>query len=115
MSGTVSGTVSGTRRTRQVFVANPNKTPPVMEILTKNQDKLLRFLSDFQSSREDEEFTKEKEARPPNPQTQTQNLGSPNNEEGLTKEKGAPSPYPPSPNLYPNIPTRNPLPRRGVH
>ena len=44
-----------------MFVANPNKSPPVLEILTKNQDRLLRFLSDFQPDRDDEEFAKEKE------------------------------------------------------
>lgn len=44
-----------------MFVANPNKTPTVLEVLTKNQDKLLRFLSDFQTDRDDEEFVKEKE------------------------------------------------------
>lgn len=45
----------------KVFVANPNKPPAVLEILTKNQDRLLRFLSDFQNDREDDEFAKEKE------------------------------------------------------
>lgn len=44
----------------KVFVANPAKPPPVLEILTNNADRLLRFLSDFQSDREDEEFDGEK-------------------------------------------------------
>lgn len=45
----------------KVFVANPNKSPAVLEVLVKNTDKLLRFLSDFQGDREDEDFAKEKE------------------------------------------------------
>lgn len=44
----------------KVFVANPNKPPAVVEILRKNADRLLRFLSDFQTDREDEEFANEK-------------------------------------------------------
>ena len=44
----------------KVFVANPAKPPQVLDILTKNADRLLRFLSDFQSDREDEEFDGEK-------------------------------------------------------
>ena len=44
----------------KVFVANPNKPAPVLDILGKNADRLLRFLSDFQSDREDEEFSSEK-------------------------------------------------------
>jgi calcium binding protein 39 len=44
----------------KVFVANPNKQAPVIEILKKNADKLLRYLSDFQSDREDDEFANEK-------------------------------------------------------
>lgn len=47
----------------KVFVANPNKSPGVLEVLAKNTDKLLRFLSDFQGDREDEDFAKEKEVR----------------------------------------------------
>jgi calcium binding protein 39 len=44
----------------KVFVANPSKQAPVIEILKKNADKLLRYLSDFQSDREDDEFANEK-------------------------------------------------------
>ena len=44
----------------KVFVANPSKPPQVIEILRKNADRLLRFLSDFQTDREDEEFANEK-------------------------------------------------------
>ena len=44
----------------KVFVANPSKPPAIVEILKKNADRLLRFLSDFQSDREDEEFANEK-------------------------------------------------------
>jgi len=45
----------------QVFVANPNKTQPVLDILIKNQSKLVEFLSHFQTDRsEDEQFCDEK-------------------------------------------------------
>lgn len=45
----------------QVFVANPNKTQPVLDILLKNQSKLVDFLSRFQTDRsEDEQFCDEK-------------------------------------------------------
>ncbi len=44
----------------KVFVANPSKPPAVVDILSKNADRLLRFLSDFQTDREDEEFANEK-------------------------------------------------------
>ncbi|KAK9386530.1 Mo25-like protein [Lipomyces mesembrius] len=46
----------------KVFVANPNKSKPVLDILTKNQDKLLVFLPDFHSDRtNDEQFNDEKQ------------------------------------------------------
>lgn len=35
----------------KVFVANPNKTRPVTEVLLNNKDKLLGYLEDFQSDR----------------------------------------------------------------
>lgn len=43
----------------KVFVANPNKPKPVLDILIKNKDKLLKFLKTFQSEREDEQFNDE--------------------------------------------------------
>ncbi|XP_074995732.1 calcium-binding protein 39-like isoform X3 [Calonectris borealis] len=44
-----------------VFVASPNKTQPIVEILLKNQPKLIEFLSNFQKERtDDEQFTDEK-------------------------------------------------------
>ena len=45
----------------KVFVANPGKPPAVAEILRKNADRLLRFLADFQTDRDDEEFQGEKQ------------------------------------------------------
>ena len=36
---------------RQVFVANPNKTQPIIDILAGNKDKLLRYLADFHSDK----------------------------------------------------------------
>uniref|UniRef100_A0A8C8FMY3 Uncharacterized protein n=1 Tax=Oncorhynchus tshawytscha TaxID=74940 RepID=A0A8C8FMY3_ONCTS len=45
----------------KVFVANPNKTQPIIDILLKNQPKLIDFLSNFQKDRmDDEQFNDEK-------------------------------------------------------
>ncbi|EDO40951.1 predicted protein [Nematostella vectensis] len=45
----------------KVFVANPNKTPPILDILLKNKDKLVEFLTNFHNDRtEDEQFNDEK-------------------------------------------------------
>ncbi|KAM8873218.1 calcium-binding protein 39-like isoform 1-T1 [Synchiropus picturatus] len=45
----------------KVFVANPNKTQPISDILLKNQTKLIEFLSNFQKDRtDDEQFNDEK-------------------------------------------------------
>lgn len=35
----------------QVFVANPNKTPKITELLQHNKDKLLRYLGDFHTDK----------------------------------------------------------------
>jgi len=45
----------------KVFVANPNKSKPIMDILLRNQKKLVGFLEKFHESRgEDEQFADEK-------------------------------------------------------
>ena len=45
----------------KVFVANPNKPKPIMDILLKNKSKLVDFLQKFHESRgEDEQFADEK-------------------------------------------------------
>ncbi|KAI0227443.1 Hym1p [Massospora cicadina] len=45
----------------KVFVANPNKSKPVLDILTKNKDKLETFLTNFHSDRsDDQQFHDEK-------------------------------------------------------
>jgi len=45
----------------KVFVANPNKPKPILDILLRNQDKLIEFLSKFHTDRsEDEQFNDEK-------------------------------------------------------
>jgi calcium binding protein 39 len=45
----------------KVFVANPQKSIPVQEVLIKNADKLLAFLPAFQDDRQDDEqFNDEK-------------------------------------------------------
>ena len=47
--------------TLQVFVANPNKPKPILDILLRNQDKLVDFLSKFHNDRsDDEQFNDEK-------------------------------------------------------
>lgn len=35
----------------KVFVANPNKPQPIVDILTNNRDKLLKYLEDFHTDR----------------------------------------------------------------
>ena len=58
----------------KVFVANPEKPAAVQLILSKNKTKLMTYLEDFQSSREDESFKSERSmllellAELPNPQ-----------------------------------------------
>ncbi|VDD96300.1 unnamed protein product [Enterobius vermicularis] len=45
----------------KVFVANPNKPKPIAEILLRNREKLVDFLSNFHTDRtEDEQFNDEK-------------------------------------------------------
>lgn len=45
----------------KVFVANPNKTKVISDILLKNQEKLVSFLSKFHNDRaDDEQFNEEK-------------------------------------------------------
>ncbi|XP_066267954.1 calcium-binding protein 39-like [Branchiostoma lanceolatum] len=45
----------------KVFVANPNKSKPILDILLKNQAKLVEFLTGFHTDRtEDEQFNDEK-------------------------------------------------------
>ena len=46
---------------RQVFVANPNKPKPILDILIRNQERLVDFLTRFHTDRsEDEQFNDEK-------------------------------------------------------
>lgn len=45
----------------QVFVANPNKPKPILDILLRNKDKLVDFLTKFHTDRsDDEQFNDEK-------------------------------------------------------
>ena len=45
----------------KVFVANPDKPRPILEILLRNQEKLVEFLTRFHNDRtEDEQFNDEK-------------------------------------------------------
>lgn len=58
--GSSSGDVT-TNAPRQIFVANPNKSVKVQQILIANREKLLRFLPNFLADRtEDDQFTDEK-------------------------------------------------------
>jgi len=45
----------------KVFVANPNKPQPILEILVQNKEKLKEFLGDFHNDKDDEQFKDEKE------------------------------------------------------
>jgi len=45
----------------KVFVANPNKPQPILEILVQNKEKLKEFLVDFHNDKDDEQFRDEKE------------------------------------------------------
>ncbi|KAL5253934.1 hypothetical protein ACHWQZ_G013634 [Mnemiopsis leidyi] len=50
------------RQSLKIFVANPNKKKEVLDILLKNKEKLIDFLSKFQSDRkEEEQFHEERE------------------------------------------------------
>jgi len=40
----------------QVFVANPKKPPQIEAILRRNKDKLILFLRNFHTDRDDEQF-----------------------------------------------------------
>lgn len=40
----------------QVFVANPKKPPQIEAILRRNKDKLIVFLRNFHTDRDDEQF-----------------------------------------------------------
>jgi len=44
----------------KVFVANPHKPVPIMNILIKNKKGLLQFLSGFQADNEEDQFNEEK-------------------------------------------------------
>lgn len=44
----------------KVFVANPNKTQPIVDILAGNKEKLLKYLTDFHTDKSDEQFKEEK-------------------------------------------------------
>lgn len=46
----------------KVFVANPNKTLPITTILVNNKDKLLNYLADFHTDKDDDEQFKEEKA-----------------------------------------------------
>ena len=46
----------------QVFVANPNKPRPIQEILVRNRDKLVEYLTKFHNDRsDDDQFNDEKQ------------------------------------------------------
>jgi len=45
----------------KVFVANPHKPPQIESILRRNRERLVTFLRDFHSDKEDEQFMEEKQ------------------------------------------------------
>ncbi|KAJ9506674.1 hypothetical protein QJQ45_001964 [Haematococcus lacustris] len=46
----------------KVFVANPNKPQPIIDILTGNKEKLLKYLEEFHTDKDDDEQFKEEKA-----------------------------------------------------
>jgi len=77
----------------KVFVANPNKTQPILDILVKNREKLVEFLLNFHTDRtEDEQFNDEKtylikqikELQPPAPAAVNPQGGQPSKAEGAS-------------------------------
>jgi len=59
--GDLLGYYQGNTALLQVFVANPNKPKPILDILLRNQEKLVDFLTKFHTDRsEDEQFNDEK-------------------------------------------------------
>eukprot|EP01113_Clastostelium_recurvatum_P004692 TRINITY_DN1206_c0_g1_i1.p1 TRINITY_DN1206_c0_g1~~TRINITY_DN1206_c0_g1_i1.p1 ORF type:complete len:329 (+),score=101.27 TRINITY_DN1206_c0_g1_i1:95-1081(+) len=44
----------------KVFVANPNKTQPILEILQMNKERLITFLNNFHNDKEEDQFNDEK-------------------------------------------------------
>merc|ERR1712146_725654 len=40
----------------KVFVANPSKSRPILELLLRNKEKLISFLNTFRNDNEDEQF-----------------------------------------------------------
>jgi calcium binding protein 39 len=44
----------------KIFVANPKKSQPVIEILVRNKRKLIEFLQKFQKEKDDDQFNEEK-------------------------------------------------------
>jgi len=45
----------------KVFVANPNKTSAILNILIKNKQKLVQFLGNFHNDNEEDQFNDEKQ------------------------------------------------------
>ena len=46
---------------RQVFVANPKKPPVIENILRRNRERLVQFLTNFHNDKDDEQFVDEKQ------------------------------------------------------
>ena len=44
----------------KIFVANPHKEGRVLDVLLRNQERLINFMRDFQNERADEQFVEEK-------------------------------------------------------
>lgn len=45
----------------KVFVANPKKPPVIENILRRNRERLVQFLSNFHNDKDDEQFVDEKQ------------------------------------------------------
>ncbi|KAJ1609277.1 MO25 protein [Cryptosporidium canis] len=51
----------------KLFVANPNKSPKIQRILSRNRDKIVEFLVHFQTSRTDPQFISDKQVSSSHP------------------------------------------------
>mmetsp|Transcript_19074 Transcript_19074/g.32684 ORF Transcript_19074/g.32684 Transcript_19074/m.32684 type:complete len:370 (-) Transcript_19074:403-1512(-) len=81
----------------KVFVANPSKPQPIIDILTNNKEKLLKYLEDFHTDRDDsDEMFKEEKAVLIR---EISSLGQRQNGEGSSMGTGASNP--PLPDIPP--------------
>lgn len=102
----------------KVFVANPKKPKPIVDILVKNRQKLLNFLSNFHSERKDDDSFKDEKAFlikqiSALPQPANNNNNSPPQPQHITGGFGGPSILTPSSTAPPPVVHNEPVHRGG--